>query len=113
MAGVYAAGGGIFALWALSVFPEQVFDFSWGVLPTISVVLGGIGRVWGAVIGSLILIPLSQLMSTYLGTGPLAGRAIDLVIYGILIMIIAAARPQGLLSLPWRRIWRAVSLRAP
>ena len=113
MAGVYAAGGGIFALWALSVFPEQVFDFSWGVLPTISVVLGGIGRVWGAVIGSLILIPLSQLMSTYLGTGPLAGRAIDLVVYGILIMIIAAARPQGLLSLPWRRIWRAVSLRAP
>lgn len=113
MAGVYAAGGGIFAIWALSVFPEQVLDFSWGVLPTIAVVLGGIGRVWGAVIGALILIPLSQLMSTYLGTGPLAGRGIDLVVYGILIMIIAAARPQGLLSLPWGRMWLAISRHAP
>jgi branched-chain amino acid transport system permease protein len=106
MASVYAVGGGIFAIWALSVFPEQVLDFNWGVLPTIAVVLGGIGQIWGPVIGSLILIPLSQLMSTYFGTGPLAGRGVDLIVYGILIMIIAAARPLGLLSLPWRRWWR-------
>ena len=102
-AGIYAVGGGIFAMWALSVFPDQVFDINWGLLPTIAVVLGGIGRLWGPVVGCLILVPVSQLISTYLGTGPLAGRGIDLLVYGILIMIVAAARPQGLLSLPWRR----------
>ena len=102
-AGIYAVGGGIFAMWALSVFPDQVFDINWGLLPTIAVVLGGIGRLWGPVVGSLILVPISQLISTYLGTGPLAGRGIDLIVYGLLIMLVAAARPQGLLSLPWRR----------
>ena len=102
-AGIYAVGGGIFAMWALSVFPEQVFDINWGLLPTVAVVLGGIGHLWGPVVGTLILVPVSQLISTYLGTGPLAGRGIDLLVYGGLIMLVAAARPQGLLSLPWRR----------
>lgn len=102
-AAIYAVGGGIFAVWALSVFPDQVFDINWGIVPTIAVVLGGIGHLWGPVIGCLILVPISQLISTYLGTGPLAGRGIDLIVYGLLIMIVAAARPQGLLSLPWRR----------
>lgn len=102
-AGIYAVGGGIFSMWALSVFPDQVFDINWGILPTIAVVLGGIGRLWGPVVGCLILVPISQLISTYLGTGPFAGRGFDLIVYGLLIMIVAAARPQGLLSLPWRR----------
>jgi branched-chain amino acid transport system permease protein len=105
-AAIYAGGGGIFTMWALSVFPDQVFDINWGLLPTIAVVLGGIGRLWGPVLGCLILVPISQLISTYLGTGPLAGRGFDLIVYGLLIMIVAAARPQGLLSLPWQR-WLA------
>ena len=102
-AAIYAGGGGIFTMWALSVFPDQVFDINWGLLPTVAVVLGGIGRLWGPVLGCLILVPTSQLISTYLGTGPLAGRGIDLIVYGLLIMFVAAARPQGLLSLPWQR----------
>ena len=43
------------------------------------------------------------IMSTTLGTGPLAGRGVDLIVYGIIIIVIAAFRPTGLLSLPWGR----------
>jgi len=42
-------------------------------------------------------------MSTTLGTGPLAGRGIDLIVYGVIIVLIAALRPTGILSLPWGR----------
>ena len=45
-------------------------------------------------------------MSTTLGTGPLAGRGIDLIVYGLIIVVIAAFRPTGLLSLPWARWFR-------
>jgi branched-chain amino acid transport system permease protein len=69
-------------------------------------VVGGIGRLWGPVLGAVILIPISQIMSTTLGTGPLAGRGIDLIVYGIIIILIAAFRPTGLLSLPWARWFR-------
>jgi len=102
-AAVFAGGGVLYAFWALSVFPEQVFELNWSTLPIMATVVGGIGRLWGPVLGAAILIPISQIMSTMLGTGPLAGRGIDLIVYGLIIVVIAAFRPTGLLSLPWAR----------
>jgi branched-chain amino acid transport system permease protein len=102
-AAVFAAGGVLYAFWALSVFPEQVLELNWSTLPIMATVVGGLGRLWGPVLGAVILIPISQIMSTTLGTGPLAGRGIDLIVYGLIIVVIAAFRPTGLLSLPWAR----------
>ena len=102
-AAVFAAAGVLYAFWALSVFPEQVLELNWGTLPIMATVVGGIGRLWGPVLGAVILIPISQIMSTTLGTGPLAGRGVDLIVYGVIIILIAAFRPTGLLSLPWAR----------
>jgi branched-chain amino acid transport system permease protein len=102
-AAVFAAGGVLYAFWALSVFPDQVLELNWATLPIMATVVGGIGRLWGPVLGAIILIPISQIMSTTLGTGPLAGRGIDLIVYGLIIVVIAAFRPTGLLSLPWGR----------
>jgi branched-chain amino acid transport system permease protein len=105
-AAVFAAGGVLYAFWALSVFPEQALELNWSTLPIMATVVGGIGRLWGPVLGAIILIPISQIMSTTLGTGPLAGRGIDLIVYGLIIIVIAAFRPTGLLSLPWGRWFR-------
>jgi branched-chain amino acid transport system permease protein len=102
-AAVFAVGGALYGFWALAVFPEQVLELNWSVLPMMATVVGGIGRLWGPLLGAVILIPISQIMSTTLGTGPLAGRGIDLIVYGLIIVVIAALRPTGLLSLPWRR----------
>ena len=105
-AAVFAAAGVLYAFWALSVFPEQALELHWSTLPIMATVVGGIGRLWGPVLGAVILIPISQIMSTTLGTGPLAGRGIDLIVYGLIIIVIAAFRPTGLLSLPWARWFR-------
>jgi branched-chain amino acid transport system permease protein len=102
-AAVFAAAGVLYAFWALSVFPEQALELHWSTLPIMATVVGGIGRLWGPVLGAVILIPISQIMSTTLGTGPLAGRGVDLIVYGLIIVVIAAFRPTGLLSLPWAR----------
>jgi len=111
-AGVFAAGGVLYGFWALAVFPDQVLDLNWSTLPIMATVVGGIGRLWGPLLGSMILIPMSQVMSTTLATGPLAGRGIDLIVYGIIIILIAALRPTGLLSLPWARWTRRMLGRA-
>ena len=102
-AAVFGGAGVLYAFWALSVFPEQVLEINWSTLPIMATVVGGIGRLWGPVLGAVILIPISQIMSTTLGAGPLAGRGIDLIVYGLIIVLIAAFRPTGLLSLPWAR----------
>ena len=105
MAAAFSAGGVLYGFWALSVLPDQVLEVNWNILPMMAAVVGGLGRLWGPVLGSIVLIPISQLMTATLGAGPLAGRGIDLIIYGVVIMLIAGWRPNGLLSLPWAR-WR-------
>ena len=106
MAAIFAAGGTLYGFWALAVFPDQVLEVNWNILPMMAAVVGGLGRLWGPVLGAIVLIPISQLMTATLGAGPLAGRGIDLIIYGAVIMLIAGWRPNGLLSLPWAR-WAA------
>ena len=111
-AAVFGAAGVLYAFWALSVFPEQVLELNWSTLPIMATVVGGIGRLWGPVLGAFILVPIAQIMSTTLGAGPLAGRGIDLIVYGLIIVVIAAFRPTGLLSLPWAR-WFGRRRQAP
>jgi branched-chain amino acid transport system permease protein len=63
-------------------------------------VLGGIGTLWGPVLGAAILVPLTELTRSYMGG---SGKGVDLIVYGTLIMIIALARPEGLVGLFTRR----------
>jgi len=59
-------------------------------------VLGGVGTLWGPLLGSAILIPLAEFTRVYLGGG---GRALHLVVYGALVVIIAVFQPGGLMAL--------------
>ena len=59
-------------------------------------VLGGIGTLWGPVLGAVILIPLTELTRSYIGG---SGRGVDLIVYGVVIVLISLARPQGLVGL--------------
>ena len=56
---------------------------------------GGIGNVWGPIIGAAILIPISEYSRIYLGG---TGGAVDLILYGLILMIICIFRPDGLIS---------------
>ena len=44
---------------------------------------------------------MTELTRSYAGG---SGSGLDLIIYGILIMVIALLRPQGLVSLRWHHI---------
>ena len=57
--------------------------------------LGGIGNVWGPIIGAAILVPISEYSRIYLGG---TGGAVDLIFYGLILMIICIFRPNGLIS---------------
>ena len=70
MAAIFAAGGTLYGFWALAVFPDQVLEVNWNILPMMAAVVGGLGRLWGPVLGAIILIPISQLMTATLGAGP-------------------------------------------
>ena len=58
--------------------------------------VGGIGTLWGPVLGAVVLIPLTELTRSYIGG---SGRGVDLIVYGTLIVLISLARPEGLVGL--------------
>jgi branched-chain amino acid transport system permease protein len=91
-----AMGGAIYAQYVGYIDPDSVMAGSLSILIALPAVLGGVGTLWGPLIGSAVLIPLSELSRSYLGG---SGSGVDLMLYGALITGVALARPQGLVSL--------------
>ena len=102
-AALTAACGTFYAQYVLFIDPESVFPLSLSILICLIAVLGGVGTLWGPLIGAAVLIPLGEVTRIYLGG---TGKALDLVIYGALIMVISVLQPAGLVGM-LRRLRRA------
>jgi len=88
---VAAIGGMLFAVNYSQVSPfmgEEV-----GFKGVSAMIIGGMGSVWGAIAGGL-LIGLTEVMSIYF----LGSDFVDLAVYGLLLLILMV-RPQGLFGL--------------
>ena len=95
-----AVGGSFYAMFVSYIDPESVMGFQFSLLMALPAVVGGIGTLWGPVLGAIILIPLTELTRSFIGG---SGRGIDLIVYGTLIVLISLARPEGLIGLFARR----------
>src|SRR5207245_11052448 len=94
-----ALGGTFYAEYILFIDPESVLPLSLSILICLVAVLGGVGTLWGPLIGAAILVPLGEATRIYLGG---TGKAIDLLIYGFLIMVISVIQPGGIMALAER-----------
>jgi branched-chain amino acid transport system permease protein len=98
-AGLTALGGTFYAQYVLFIDPESVLPLSLSILICLVAVLGGVGTLWGPLIGAAVLVPLGEATRVYLGG---TGKAIDLMIYGALIMVISVVQPGGIMALARR-----------
>lgn len=94
-AALAAMVGTFYAQFVLFVDPPSVLPLSLSVLIALIPILGGIGTLWGPVLGAAILIPISEFSRVHLSG---SGRNVDLIVYGCLIMLMSAWRPMGLLG---------------
>ena len=94
--GLTGMGGAIYAQYVGYIDPDSVLAGHLSILIALPAVLGGVGTLWGPLLGAAVLIPVSELSRSYLGGG---GQGVDLMIYGGLIVAVALARPAGLVSL--------------
>ncbi len=106
-AALTALGGSFYAQYVLFIDPESVFPLSLSILVCLVAVLGGVGTLWGPLLGAVVLIPLSEVTRVYLGG---SGKAVDLMIYGGLIVLVAVFQPAGLVGL-LRRLGRPADAR--
>jgi len=88
-----ATVGGLYAVVLLVVTPNTVFGVLTSALALVVVLFGGVGTLWGPIIGASILIPLSETLRAEYGA-MLPG--IDGVAYGAAIIFVILAAPDGI-----------------
>jgi branched-chain amino acid transport system permease protein len=95
-AGFMAAGGTFYAQYVLYLDPDSVFPLSLSILVCLLTVVGGTGTLWGPLVGSALMLPLSEFTRIKWGG---TGSAVDLLIYGALLTIMAVFQPAGLVGM--------------
>jgi branched-chain amino acid transport system permease protein len=93
---ITGVGGALYAQYIGFIDPPSTFGLSLSVLIALPAVVGGVGTLWGPLLGAAVLIPVQQISIAKLGG---AAGGVDLMIYGGLILVLALVRPQGLISL--------------
>jgi branched-chain amino acid transport system permease protein len=98
-AGMTAFAGVIFAFYYNNLFPEQVFNIGQSIEIILGPIVGGVGTLFGPILGAFVLTGLAETL-----TGALATAGIDLpgakqVFYGICLLLVILALPDGIW--PW------------
>jgi branched-chain amino acid transport system permease protein len=85
---------GLYVVYFSYVHPNQVFGFDLSIGMVLMGVIGGVGTLWGPVLGAAIYYPVRQLI---LSQSNLV--AFNLLVYGGLLIAIILFEPGGLLGL--------------
>ncbi|WP_313163873.1 branched-chain amino acid ABC transporter permease [Sedimentibacter sp.] len=93
---ISAFAGSLYAQYVLYIDPFMIFTLDISIKIVLLTVLGGIGNIYGPLIGASILIPLSEITRVQLGG---TGRGIDLMIFGLLVILVACYQPKGIIGL--------------
>ncbi len=87
--------GSFHACYNFNIDPEDIMSLDLSILIAMMAMVGGAGSLWGPIIGAAVLIPLKSYLGSWLG-GKQGLAGLDLVIYALIIMGIAAFEPRGI-----------------
>jgi branched-chain amino acid transport system permease protein len=98
-AGMTAMAGVFFAFYYNNLFPEQVFHISRSIEMILGPIIGGIGTLFGPIIGAFLLTGLSEIMQDLLAVFGLDMPGAKQVFYGICLLTVVMVLPDGVW--PW------------
>ncbi len=85
------AAGGVFAYYHVSFYPSFAFSPLWTFDPLLITFLGGVGTVWGPVIGAAFFLLLREALALRLAE-------IHLLIFGLIFLAVVVALPGGFME---------------
>jgi branched-chain amino acid transport system permease protein len=74
--------------------PGTAFNFSISIEAALVSIVGGIGTLWGPVIGTLLLETTSALLQSWLGNS----GGMQLTVYSVILMAVILWRPTGIMG---------------
>jgi branched-chain amino acid transport system permease protein len=94
-----AVGGVFLAFYNNNLFPDRVFDVSRSIELILAPVVGGLGTVFGPVVGAFILTPLGEALVVVTERFGINAPGAKSVFYGLALMFIIVLQPGGVW--PW------------
>ncbi len=98
-AGMTSLAGVFFAFFYNNLFPEQVFHISRSIEMILAPIIGGVGTLFGPILGAVILTGLSETMHEILHLLGVDVPGAKAVFYGICLLVVIVALPDGVW--PW------------
>lgn len=92
-AALTALVGTYYAQYVLWIEPAHTFSLDLSIQLALMVIIGGLGTLFGPVIGASLMIPLNMFLRAWLGS---AVSGLYLVIYGLVLVLVVLFAPQGL-----------------
>jgi len=92
--------GGFYAIYVGFVDPDSAFNLTLSIQIVLVAILGGVGTLAGPWLGAAVLIPLAEGMRIAMGS---SGHGLDLLFYGLAIILVSLFLPKGLITLRVRR----------
>jgi branched-chain amino acid transport system permease protein len=87
--------GAFYANYIYYLHPNTLFGMGTSIELILRPIVGGLGTIFGPVIGSFILTPLSEISRAYFAKGGLEG--LHLVLYGVLAILVVLFMPKGII----------------
>jgi branched-chain amino acid transport system permease protein len=101
--GMTAIAGVFFAFYYNNLFPEQIFNISRSIEIILGPIIGGIGTLFGPILGAVVLTLLSDGITEGLAALGWEIPGIKQVFYGVVLLMVVMFLPHG--------IWPAVAKR--
>ena len=99
---ITAAAGCLYAQYFLYIDSGIAFGTWISVEALLAAIVGGVGTVWGPLLGAFALHGLGEVTKSFSGRVP----GIDLLVYGALLVVVVAFAPRGLMGLRARWVGR-------
>ncbi|HVB90255.1 MAG TPA: branched-chain amino acid ABC transporter permease [Beijerinckiaceae bacterium] len=101
-AAMTSLAGVFYAFYYNNVFTGQIFDISRSIEIILAPIIGGVGTLFGPILGAFVLIPLGQLLLWGTQALGLDAPGLEALLYGLCLMIIVTRAPEGV----WPRLER-------
>ena len=98
-AGMTALAGVFFAFYYNNLFPEQVFHISRSIELILAPIIGGIGTLFGPIVGAFLLTGLSEIMHAVMSFFGFDVPGAKQVFYGLCLLVVVTLLPDGVW--PW------------
>ena len=97
--GMTAVGGVFYGFYYRNLFPSQVFDISRSIELILAPIIGGLGTVFGPIVGAIVLTPLGEALTALVQRLGVNAPGAKAIFYGLTLMAIISLQPNGVW--PW------------